>query len=165
MKYIEKKNLLIRENNGSYDFEYSDEITFDSRRFDDLEIANSKTKEVLKYNDLVLAISTKDVLYFYPPELYGTTKVINDYNIENWIFKADKRSKAIEDKDFRENMLKWANQTTTMLNRIGKIVTETGQFMQNSTHGMNETLKFFNGVTNPPVEQPVVNNVTIGVKK
>ncbi len=142
MKFVDKKNLLIRERNekGEFDFEYNPNVIFNSDKYADYEVVNIKTKEKLLYKDLVLAISNKDGGYFYPPEMYGTTKVISEYKVKNWLFVNDSRSQAIQDSDFKENVIQFMEYITTLLETISKSSDAVKVASDNTIDVINNTI-------------------------
>lgn len=169
MKFVDKKNLLIRElNKDYYDFEYSDEIIFDSKRYDDLEIINTETKEVFPYKELLLAISNKGLAYFYPPELFGTVKVIEEYALDKWIFTKDVRAKQLSDNSFQESVITFMKTTTDLLSKLGTMAVEAGNVTVAASNVMNDTLTAFNNFSvGKPQPAQVVNQQPVvgGIQK
>ena len=84
MKYLDKKNLFIRERKEQFDFEYNEDVIFNSDRYDKEEITNYKTRESFIYKELVFCVDNKGGGYLYPPELYGSNKVIEEYRIDGY---------------------------------------------------------------------------------
>ena len=169
MKFLEKKNLLIvKIGNDEYDFDYREDVVFDSKNFDDIEMINNKTKEKFVYRDLVFALSNKGVGYLYPPEMYGTTKVIDDYKVNNWLFSVDRRAAAVADESFKENVTKWMAQVTSVLELLGKSAQEVGAATTTAAQVMNETMGFVSNVQNvmsQPISQPQPSGAQVLIRK
>ena len=121
MKYLDKKNLFIRERKDEFDFEYNEDVIFNSDKYDKEEITNYKTREKFIYKELVFCTDNKGGGYLYPPELYGSNKVIEEYRIENWIFDKDRRTKDINNESFQDNTIEWIRNATTLMNNLGTI--------------------------------------------
>lgn len=126
MKYLDKKNLFIRERKEQFDFEYNEDVIFNSDRYDKEEITNYKTRESFIYKELVFCVDNKGGGYLYPPELYGSNKVIEEYRIENWIFNSDRRTRELNNESFQDNTIEWIRNATTMMNNLGSIINEAG---------------------------------------
>lgn len=159
MKYLDKKNLFIRERKGEYDFEYNEDVIFNSDRYDKEEITNYKTREKFIYKELVFCVDNKGGGYLYPPELYGSNKVIEEYRIENWIFNNDRRTKEINAETFQDNTIEWIRNATNLINNLGQVVNEAGTLINATSEVLTNAANVISRNREPlalPNVQPVV---------
>lgn len=154
MKYLDKKNLFIRERKDEFDFEYNEDVIFNSDKYDKDEITNYKTRESFIYKELVFCIDNKGGGYLYPPELYGSNKVIEEYRIENWIFNKDRRTREINNESFQDNTIEWIRNATNMMNNLGVLVNEAGTLINTTTGVLNNAA---NAISRN--KEPINNNL------
>lgn len=154
MKYLDKKNLFIRERKDEFDFEYNEDVIFNSDKYDKEEISNYKTRESFIYKELVFCIDNKGGGYLYPPELYGSNKVIEEYRIENWIFNKDRRTREINNESFQDNTIEWIRNATNMMNNLGVLVNEAGTLINTTTEVLNNAA---NAISKN--KEPINNNL------
>lgn len=154
MKYLDKKNLFIRERKDEFDFEYNEDVIFNSDKYDKEEISNYKTRESFIYKELVFCVDNKGGGYLYPPELYGSNKVIEEYRIENWIFNKDRRTREINNESFQDNTIEWIRNATNMMNNLGVLVNEAGTLINTTTEVLNNAA---NAISRN--KEPINNNL------
>ena len=157
MKYLDKKNLFIREKKDEFDFEYNEDVIFNSDKYDKEEITNYKTREKFIYKELVFCTDNKGGGYLYPPELYGSNKVIEEYRIENWIFDKDRRTKDINNESFQDNTIEWIRNATTLMNNLGTIVNEAGHLINTTTEVLTNAANSISR-NKEPINRNVVNS-------
>lgn len=147
MKFLDKKNLFIQENNekGTYDFVYNPDIIMSSDKYDDIDLVNIVTKERIPYKEILLTTSNNGkAFYFYPPELYGTSKVINDYSISQWLFAYDSRLNNVNIEDFRAGMTDFTGKITEAITRMGEIANEFSNLARNTSDSLRIIQETFN---------------------
>lgn len=160
MKYLDKKNLFIRERKDEFDFEYNEDVIFNSDKYDKDEITNYKTRESFIYKELVFCIDNKGGGYLYPPELYGSNKVIEEYRIENWIFNKDRRTREINNESFQDNTIEWIRNATNMMNNLGVLVNEAGTLINTTTEVLNNAANAISRNKEPINNNLIQNNNT-----
>lgn len=158
MKYLDKKNLFIRERKDEFDFEYNEDVIFNSDKYDKEEISNYKTRESFIYKELVFCIDNKGGGYLYPPELYGSNKVIEEYRIENWIFNKDRRTREINNESFQDNTIEWIRNATNMMNNLGVLVNEAGTLINTTTEVLNNAANAISRNKEPLNNNLIQNN-------
>lgn len=158
MKYLDKKNLFIRERKDEFDFEYNEDVIFNSDKYDKDEITNYKTRESFIYKELVFCIDNKGGGYLYPPELYGSNKVIEEYRIENWIFNKDRRTREINNESFQDNTIEWIRNATNMMNNLGVLVNEAGTLINTTTEVLNNAANAISRNKEPLNNNLIQNN-------
>lgn len=162
MKNLDKKNMMISERNkGQYDFEYSEEIIFNSERFDNMEIMNLHTRERRPYKELNLNVDNKGNLYFYPPEMFGSSKAVKEYAVTNWVFVDDVRNKESLNADFKDGVVNWMQNATDTMYKLGVIASEAGRLISSTTEAMNNAMVALNNgqYKGLPQEVNVVENI------
>lgn len=156
MNFLDKKNLFIQEDNskGYYDFVYNPEIIMQSNRYDDVELINIVTKERIPYKEILLVSGTGNKgFYFYPPELYGTSKAIKDYAIKNWLFVNDTRVGNINNEEFQNNVTTFVKETAAAIEKTGHVVNDLAKLMNTVSKSLNEISNTFKGDDKTQIQQ------------
>lgn len=143
MKTVNKENLLIQKNErGEINFTYSEQLKFSSTEFDEQELINVETKEKFKYKDIILYFSSKEV-YFYPPELFGTKKVIEDYKINNWYFVSDPRARKVTDASFKSDAANWIEKVNNYIDQSSTAIAEYAKIAATGAAIVAEATDYF----------------------
>jgi hypothetical protein len=166
MNFKDKNNLMIRQNSttGEYDFEYNQDVIFNSERYNEYELINELTKERFLYKELVLALDDKNRVYFYPPELYGSNKTLKDYRIEHWLFMNDRRSNTVLNSGFQDNVISWMKNATETINKFGQIMNEAGSVINVSTEALNNAMSIING-SNGSIQNTQYTQSPVAIKQ
>lgn len=124
MKTLDKKHIRMSNKEGKFEFEYDERMSYDYSFFDTEEMFNTKTKERLRYIDLTVKMDEKTgSIYFYPVELEGSNRRIEDYNIVNWFSLSDPEVRNVLD----NNML--SDKISQTIDFVGDILSTTGSLL------------------------------------